>query len=110
MRPRQFQSLWWVPGPIRGVRSGVDSSFLGASRTDDFDRVFAVMIKEHPDALYVSSGPLMTAIQERIAGLALKNRLPSVYDNRAAVDDGGLMSYGADVSDSYRLVGWYVDK
>jgi putative ABC transport system substrate-binding protein len=43
-------------------------------------------------------------------GLALKSRLPSVYGNREAVDAGGLMSYGADIADSYRRVAIYVDK
>ncbi len=48
--------------------------------------------------------------QKRIAGLALKNRLPSVYDGREAVDGGGLMYYGADQGDSYRRVAYYVDR
>ena len=52
----------------------------------------------------------MGANRKRIVGFALKSRLPSVYDNREAVDAGGLMYYGADVADSYRLVAWYVDK
>ena len=38
------------------------------------------------------SGPLMTANRKRIAGFALKSRLPSMYYNREAVDAGGLMS------------------
>jgi putative ABC transport system substrate-binding protein len=97
-----------LPAAARGL--GLTLRSWEVRETDDFERVFAVMIKERPDALYVSSGPQMTAIQKRIAGLALKNRLPSVYDNRAAVDAGGLMSYGADLSDSYRLVAGYVDK
>jgi len=47
---------------------------------------------------------------KRIAGFALKSRLSSVYSNRAAVDAGGLMSYGADLADSYRRVAYYVDR
>ena len=54
--------------------------------------------------------PLMAANQKRIAGFALKTRLPSVYPTRDAVDAGGLMSYGADLADIYRRVAYYVDR
>ena len=77
---------------------------------DGFEKVFTALSKERPDGLYVLSGPLMNANQKRIADLALKSRLPSVYSNREAVDAGGLMSYGADRVDSYRRVAYYVDK
>jgi putative ABC transport system substrate-binding protein len=52
----------------------------------------------------------MAANQKRIAGLALKSRLPSVYGNRGYVDAGGLMYYGADLVDSNRRVAYYVDR
>ena len=52
----------------------------------------------------------MRANGKRIAGFALKSRLPSVYDNRVAVYAGGLMSYGADLADSYRRVAYFVDR
>ena len=52
----------------------------------------------------------MNANLKRIAGFALKSRLPSVYSNRESVDAGGLMSYDADLADSYRRVAMYVDK
>jgi putative tryptophan/tyrosine transport system substrate-binding protein len=75
------------------------------------ERVLAVLSKERPDGLYApSSGGLMTANQNRIVGFALKSRVPSVYNGRAAVDAGGLMSYAADERDRYRLVAAYVDK
>ena len=47
---------------------------------------------------------------KRIAGFALKSRLPSVYRNKETVDAGGLMSYGADLADSYRRAAYLVDK
>jgi putative ABC transport system substrate-binding protein len=47
--------------------------------------------------------------QKRTTGFALKSRLPSVYDTREAVEAGGLMSYAADLADSYRRVAYYVD-
>jgi putative ABC transport system substrate-binding protein len=82
----------------------------GVRGTDDFDTVFAAMGKQRPDGLYVPFGALMRDNRKRIAGLALKNRLPSVFANREAVDAGGLMYYGADLADSYRGVAYFVDK
>jgi ABC-type uncharacterized transport system substrate-binding protein len=77
---------------------------------DSFDKIFSTTGKQRPEGLYVTAGPLMSTNRKRIVGLALKNRLPSTYDNREAVDAGGLMYYGADLADSYRLVATYVDK
>jgi putative ABC transport system substrate-binding protein len=77
---------------------------------DGFEKLFAALNKERPDGLYVPGGPLIRANGERIAGFALKSRLPSMYQSREGVDAGGLMSYSADLADSYRRVAWYVDR
>jgi putative ABC transport system substrate-binding protein len=78
---------------------------------DDFEKVFAALNKQRPDGIYVpGGGQLMNANVKRIAGLALKSRLPSVYGSREYVEAGGLMSYGADQADSYRRVAYYVDR
>ena len=77
---------------------------------DGFEKVFAVLNKERPDGLYVAGSPLLNNNQKRIADFALKNRLPSVYESRGAVDAGGLMSYSADLADSYRRVATYLDR
>ena len=77
---------------------------------DGFEKEFAALSKERPDGLYVTGGPLMTANQKRIAGLALKSRLPSMHGSREAVEAGGLMSYGADRVDIYRRVAYFVDR
>ena len=69
------------------------------------------MGKQRPDGLYVlGGGSRMVANQKRIVGFALKSRLPSMYGTREFVDAGGLMSYGADLADSYRRVAYYVDR
>ena len=75
-----------------------------------FDSVFAALNKQRPDGLYVTGGPLLNANHKRIADFALKSRLPSVYVRREFVDAGGLMSYGADIADSYRRVAYFVDR
>jgi putative ABC transport system substrate-binding protein len=77
---------------------------------DDFERVFAALSKERPDGLHVLGSPLLNNNQKRIADFALKSRLPSMYQSRDAVDAGGLMSYSADLADSYRRVAYYVDR
>ena len=75
-----------------------------------FEKVFAALNKNLPSGLYVTVGPLILSNGKQIADFAIKSRLPSVYNNRAGVDFGGLMSYGADVADSYRRVAYYVDR
>jgi len=77
---------------------------------DDFEWVFAALNKQRPDGLYVSPSALMRANGKRIAGFALKSRLPSMYFSREAVEAGGLMSYAADRAESYRRVAYFVDR
>jgi putative ABC transport system substrate-binding protein len=77
---------------------------------DGFEKVLAALNKQRPDGLYVHGGPLMFANGKRIAGFALKSRLPSMYFRREFVEAGGLMSYGADLADSYRRIAYYVDR
>jgi len=77
---------------------------------DDFEKVFAALSKQRPDGLYVSGSPLINNNQKRIAGFALKSRLPSMKSNKDFVDAGGLMSYAADQADIYRRVAYFVDR
>jgi putative ABC transport system substrate-binding protein len=77
---------------------------------NDFDGVFAALNKQRPNGLYVPPGPLFTTNRNRIVDFALKSRLPSMWGNREFVDAGGLMSYGADLAESYRRVAYYVDR
>ena len=108
-----------VTGAALGVKEVLPAAARGLGLTiqpwevraaDEFERVFAAPSKERPDGLYVPAGPLGNSNLKQIAGFALKNRLPSTYDNREAVDAGGLMYYGADLADGYRRVAYYVDR
>ena len=97
-----------LPAAARALRLTIQPWEVRAA--DDFEKVFAALSKQRPDGLYVIGGPLMRANEKRIVGFALKSRLPSMYNSREAVDAGGLMSYGADLADSYRRVAYYVDR
>jgi putative tryptophan/tyrosine transport system substrate-binding protein len=66
--------------------------------------------KGRAQALYVVGDALMSTNRIRINTLALAARLPSMYPNRAAVEAGGLISYGPNFPDMYRRAGDYVDK
>jgi putative tryptophan/tyrosine transport system substrate-binding protein len=96
--------------PVAARALGLTVRSWEVRTADDFEKVFAALNKQRPDGLYVGSGPLMIANQKRIAGFALKSRLPSVYVRREFVDAGGLMSYGADLAASYGRVAYYVDR
>ncbi|MBI2180948.1 MAG: ABC transporter substrate-binding protein, partial [Deltaproteobacteria bacterium] len=96
--------------PVAARALGLTIQSWEVRDADGFERVFAALSKQRPDGLYVPAGALMRNNGKRIAGFALKSRLPSVYDDREAVDAGGLMYYGADVAESYRRVAYYVDR
>jgi putative ABC transport system substrate-binding protein len=106
--PSSVLELKEVQTAARALRLTVQPWEIRAAH--DFEKVFAALSKERPDGLYVSPGPLMSNNQKRIVDFALRSRLATVYVRREFVDDGGLMSYGADLADSYRRVAYYVDK
>jgi putative ABC transport system substrate-binding protein len=98
-----------LPVAARALKLTIQSWEVRA--VDDFERVFAAIRKRRPDGLYAAGGgPLMSANQKRIIGFTLKSRLPSVYNGRDAVEAGGLLSYGADLADSYKRVAYFVDR
>jgi putative ABC transport system substrate-binding protein len=97
-----------LPVAARALKLTIQSQEVRAA--DDFEKVFAALSKQRPDGLYVSSGPLTNTNRKRIADFALKSRLPSMYGGKDFVDAGGLMSYAADPTDSYRRVAYYVDR
>jgi putative ABC transport system substrate-binding protein len=76
----------------------------------DIDRAFDALKKLRANALLIPGAPLMTQNSRRIAELALKLRLPSIYQTRQFVEDGGLMAYGVNFGDLYRRAPIYVDK
>ncbi len=77
---------------------------------EDIDRAFDALKKLRANALLIPGAPLMTQNSRRIAELALKLRLPSIYQTRQFVEDGGLMAYGVNFADLYRRAPTYVDK
>ncbi len=76
----------------------------------DFQGAFRSALKERAGALITLRNPLIVSERKMIADLALKNRLPAIYDDREFVEVGGLMSYGTNLADLYRRAATYVDK
>jgi putative ABC transport system substrate-binding protein len=98
-----------LPVAARALRLTLQPWEVRAS--DDFEKVFAALNKQRPDGLYFPpGGPLTFTNHKRIAGFALKSRLPSMHFNRRDVEAGGLMYYGADTAESYRRVAYFVDR
>ena len=97
-----------LPTAARGL--GLTIRSWEVRGTQDFEQIFAALNKERPDGLYLPSSPVLSTNEKRTAEFALKSRFPSMYGRRSAVDAGGLMSYAADLGDTYRRVAWYVDK
>ena len=74
------------------------------------DSAFRTAKQKKVDAIMTISGPRFFAERKRIVELAGRYRLPAIYTQKEFVDEGGLMSYGADFTDLYRRAAVYVDK
>jgi putative tryptophan/tyrosine transport system substrate-binding protein len=83
---------------------------LQIESSEEFDRAFERAAKDHVDAVILLLDPLFTANSRRIADLARKSRLPSVYGLRQLADAGGLMTYGPSTAVLARQVVSYLDK
>jgi putative ABC transport system substrate-binding protein len=79
--------------------------------TKDIEPAFRAAVEGRADAvLEIISGPIRSARRKEIAELAVKSRLPVIYESAAHVEAGGLMSYGVSLTDLHRHAATYVDK
>jgi putative ABC transport system substrate-binding protein len=92
-------------GPFR-----VKLQYLDIRDPKDIETAFRAASKGRAEALLVLASPLFVLQRTQLTDLALKNRLPAIYDRREFVDDGGLMSYGTNFADMSRRAATYVDK
>jgi putative tryptophan/tyrosine transport system substrate-binding protein len=78
---------------------------VGAQR--DFDGVFANLMQMRPDVLLLAPDVLFTTQSPQLAALAIRHKLPAIYQYREFVTAGGLMSYSGSIAEAYRQIGVY---
>jgi len=89
---------------------GVEPRVLDVRVAADIERSFHLARSWDASAVLVGSDTLIQTNQSRVIQLAASLRLPAIYTFRDFVDAGGLISYGASLSDLYRRAAGYVDK
>jgi len=91
-------------------RLGIRLQILEARSPDDLEGAFRAATKEQANALIVLADALFFAQRGRLGNLGVKHRLPAMFDDAQSVDAGGLISYGASLTDLFRRAAGYVDK
>jgi putative ABC transport system substrate-binding protein len=89
---------------------GLQISVLNANTSGEIDTAFTSFARERPDALFVGIGPLFNARRIQLVHWASYHRLPATYSGRQYTEIGGLMSYGASVTDAFRQMGIYAGR
>ena len=90
---------------------GVRLQYLDVLSSKDIETAFRAASKGRAEAvLALSSGGILLSQRAQLADLAVKSRLPAIYQSRSYVEAGGLMSYGASITDLNRRAATYVDK
>jgi putative ABC transport system substrate-binding protein len=89
---------------------GLELHVLNASSERDFEGVFAKLIELRAGGLVISPEALFVSHSEQLAALAAHHGMPTVFRGREFTAAGGLMSYGSDITDSYRLAGIYAGR
>jgi putative tryptophan/tyrosine transport system substrate-binding protein len=100
---------------LRDVQAGARAMGLqiqvhNAATTGEIDAAFATFERERPDAVFVGPDPFFRARRVQLALLAAHHRIPATYALRDYAEAGGLMSYGASLTDAFRQVGTYVGR
>jgi ABC-type uncharacterized transport system substrate-binding protein len=86
---------------------GLQIQILNATTIGEIDAAFATLERERPDALFVAGDAFFASRAVQFATLTARDRIPATYSLRDFVAAGGLMSYGADFTDSFRQIGLY---
>jgi len=89
---------------------GLQIQIVSASTSREIDAVFATLVRERPDALFVNTSPFFTNRRVQLALLAAHHSIPTAYATREQVEAGGLMSYGTNLTDAWRQAGVYTGR
>jgi ABC-type uncharacterized transport system substrate-binding protein len=100
-----------VPAVQEAARKlGLQLIVLQARTATDIDTAFATLVHERVGALVVGTGALLTNRRKQIIALAARHAVPAIYPFREFAVDGGLISYGNNVPDSFRQAGVYAGR
>jgi putative ABC transport system substrate-binding protein len=91
-------------------KMGLQLQVLYASMDSEIDAVFANLAQQQTGALVIGGDPFFNSRAEHLGALTVRHAVPAIYQLRAFVVGGGLVSYGADLGDSYRQVGIYAGR
>jgi putative ABC transport system substrate-binding protein len=89
---------------------GLELNILHVTREDEFEAAFQSVRQSKAGALMIETGRLLNTRVERLAALAARHAIPASHSLRDFPAEGGLMSYGVDVPDQYRLGGIYAGR
>jgi putative ABC transport system substrate-binding protein len=89
---------------------GLKLHALHVSAERDFDTAFATMVQSRVGGLVIGNDPFFTTRSDQLAALALRHAMPAIFQYRQFVEAGGLMSYGGNLTDGYRLTGAYTGR
>src|SRR5262249_45920281 len=106
--PAYFQSEIQISDIQTAARSvGQDINILNARTIREIDAAFGTLAQMHADTLLVAADPLFFTRVTQLVVLSARHAIPTLYSRREFAAAGGLMSYGANQDDSYRLLGVY---
>jgi putative ABC transport system substrate-binding protein len=107
--PRQLKNM--IPPIEVGARSlGFQLLRLEAGGAHDIDAAFSAAARERVAAVMPVASALFHAEKQRLVGSAARHRLPTIYENRAFPEAGGLMSYGPNMGEIFRRAATVVDR
>src|SRR6266481_5676340 len=119
------------PNPTAEERKQIDRAYMGfldaqrreavsaelAKKTErtacgrhEIDAAFATFVRERPDAIFIGGDTVFASRRVQLAHLATRHAIPAIYAQREYTEAGGLMSYGTNVADAYRQVGFYTGR
>ncbi|SHN81075.1 ABC transporter substrate-binding protein [Bradyrhizobium erythrophlei] len=83
---------------------------LNAGTERELDSIFAKLVALQASALVISAGAFFSSHSKQLAELAVRHAIPTIHTAREFATAGGLLSYGSDITDSYRLAGIYTGR
>jgi putative tryptophan/tyrosine transport system substrate-binding protein len=89
---------------------GLQIQVLNARTSREIDAAFATFVRERPDAVFVGADSFFVSRRVQLTNLAVRHAVPATYSARDFAEVGGLMSYGASLTDASRQMGVYTGR